>query len=158
MRRPWFVAPVILVLIALAWVGPVAAAGHRPVDPASLSPQPPGDTVCWSTGTAVRCDSIFDASRTNEPEFELPCGVVYATVTDIRTSTRWYQDGLLVRRQVHQTVQGFWTLSPTGADPQVTVVTHTGWGEGYLSRAISRRPWAASRGPTSSCGPTTTAS
>ena len=132
MHRPWFVAPLVLLLLSLTGVAPASAAGQRPVDQATLTPQPPAGAICWSTGTAVRCDSIFDASRTNEPELELPCGVVYATVTDIRFAKRWYDDGLLVRRQVHATAEGFWTLSPTGAAPRVSVVTHTGWGEDYL--------------------------
>ena len=119
------------VLLAASAIS-VGASGHQPVDPATLSPQPPGGAVCWSTGTAVRCDTVFDASYANEPAMDLPCGTVYATATDIRTSIRTYEAGLLVRRQVHVTADGFWTLSPTGAGPKVTFVTHSGFGEDYL--------------------------
>jgi hypothetical protein len=132
MHRSVVVTMVAALVLLVASVVTVAAAGHTPVDPATLSPEPPGGAVCWSTGTAVRCDSTFDASYANEPFLELACGTVYATATDIRWATRWYEQGLLVRRSVHETAEGFWTLSPTGAGPRATVVTHTGWGEDYL--------------------------
>ena len=124
-----FVAAAVLLVLSAAGV---AAAGHTSVDLSTLSPQPPEGSVCWSTGTAVRCDSTFDASYVNEPAGDLPCGTLYATATDIRVATRWYEGGLLVRRAVRQTASGIWTLSPTGVAPVVTFVSHTGWGETYL--------------------------
>ena len=131
MRRSSFsVSVVALATLLLGAASPVVA-GHVAVDPATLSPQPTPGASCWSTGTAVRCEGTFDFSYANEPAFELACGVVYATSQDIRTSIRWYVEGLLVRRAVHQTAIGFWTLSPTGAGPAVSVVAHTGWGETY---------------------------
>lgn len=83
------------------------------------------------SGPWVICSTTFDASVVNEPAFDLPCGTVYATSTDLRQGTRWYADGKLVRRHVVQHASGTWSLSPSGAGPVVTVVSHATWGEIY---------------------------
>lgn len=113
------------------WAGPAAFASNRAVDPNTLTPPPLAGTTCVLNGAEVLCNLTIDVSYTNEPWFEAPCGVVYATGRDVREYTRWYENGLLVRRHVHEDGEASWTLSPTGAGPLLSVITHTNWGETY---------------------------
>ncbi len=108
----------------------IALAGSS-VDPSLLQPPPPPGASCSQNGPWVTCTTTFDGSVLNEPQFELPCGVVYATSTDVRAGRRWYSDGKLVRRHVVQDAAGTWSLSPSGTGPVVSVVSHATWGEVY---------------------------
>jgi len=124
--------------------GPSAFASNVAVDPNTLTPPPVPGTTCTANGAQVLCTLTLDVSFTNEPWFELPCGVVYATGRDVREARRWYEDGLLVRRHVHEDAEATWTLSATGAGPLVSVITHTNWGEVYtvpgdLSSAVGHQ-------------------
>ena len=103
------------------------AMGQGSVDPSTLFPAPPPGATCRTTGQAVRCDTVFDGSVVAEPAFELPCGQVYETSTDVRRGIRWYVDGRLNRRLVFQNAQGSWSLSSTGAAPTVSWVAHASW-------------------------------
>jgi hypothetical protein len=131
MRRSSFSASVIVLAMLLFGASGTVVAGGSSVDGATLTPPAPPGALCWDTGVQVRCDSIVDVSFVNEPAFELPCGLVYATGRDFRWANRWYQDGLLVKRRVHAHGEGTWSLSPVGAGPVLTFVIHTGWGEVY---------------------------
>ena len=103
-----------------------------PVDPALLTPPPPPGATCSNDGRFVICATTFNGSATNELAFELTCGPVYVTSTDVRVGRRWYEDGLLVRRHVVQNASGTWSLSPTGEGPLVSFIAHATWGEVYL--------------------------
>ena len=70
--------PVVGLLIALA-VPAVASAG-QPVDPSTLTPEPPPGAECRATGNGVICDTVFDDSiLTPVPVADLPCGTLYET-------------------------------------------------------------------------------
>ena len=45
---------------------------------------------------------------------------------------RWYQDGLAARRFVSRHFSGYWTLSPTGEGPFVTVTGHSNFWTEWL--------------------------
>jgi hypothetical protein len=59
----------------------------------------------------------------NEPitDFDLPCGTIYETSHYRGDGTRWYVDRLVVRRHVAASLEGTWSLSPTGAGPTVNI-------------------------------------
>lgn len=131
--------------LALAlWTGQAANASTISVDPNTLTPPPLAGTACVLNGAEVLCTLTIDVSYTNEPWFEASCGVVYATGRDVREYTRKYESGLLVRRHVHEDGEASWTLSPAGAGPLLSVITHTNWGEVYpipgdLSSAVGHQ-------------------
>jgi len=74
---------------------------------------------------------VIDFSVEAEPvtDLGLPCGTVYFTATDVRHGLRFYENGLLVRRDVTAPggVSGFISLSPTGEGPHVEIVGHLNW-------------------------------
>jgi hypothetical protein len=108
----------------------VVSAGS-PVDPELLTPPPPPGATCSDDGRLVICATTFNGSATNEMAFELSCGQVYVTSTDVRVGRRWYEEGLLVRRHVVQNAFGTWSLSPTGDGPLVSFVAKATLGEVY---------------------------
>jgi hypothetical protein len=110
--------------IALGAIVPAARAGS-PVDGTILTPPVLPGTPCTANGRWVRCDTSNVTTYVNSPGFELPCGLFYETATDDRHATRWYEDGLLVKRSVQAQYRGTLSLSPTGAGPTVTV--HGDW-------------------------------
>ncbi len=71
--------------------------------------------------TWLRLHEPFDA----EPVLELPCGTLYQTSRDDREGIRWYEDALIVRRFVSRHMSGYWSLSPTGEGPRVTISGHS---------------------------------
>jgi hypothetical protein len=117
----------VLALTLLVLMAPATRAGTPTVDPSTLQPTPPPGASCRHDGRWVICHTVLDAAIENEPVFDLPCGTVYETSTDNRAGIRWYSNGLLVRRRVTAVLDGFWTLSPSGAGPRVTIGAHWNW-------------------------------
>jgi len=105
----------------LIWMAVPAAAGPI-VDPSTLQPPPP-NAVCRADGRQVICDTFFVEDLVNEPiaDFDLPCGTIYETIHFRGDGTRWYVDGKVVRRHVAASLEGTWSLSPTGAGPTVKI-------------------------------------
>ena len=129
-RRGLFLAVSILAILSLA--GPTGAFARDRVDPTSLTPPLEPYRICYQQGPWVNCDTSSVSTITNEPAFDLPCGVVYETSTETRNATRWYRDGLLVERIVQSKVRGTWSLSPTGAGPTVGIAANQSWDENFL--------------------------
>ncbi len=111
---------------------PALAVGSKAVDPAALTPAPllvGAQAECGADGRRILCHTTLALERVNEPVFDLSCGTVYETSTDVRLGTRWYAaaDSVIVERHVRQDVEGTWSLSPDGAGPTVTVAVHANW-------------------------------
>jgi hypothetical protein len=104
-----------------------AQAGQPTVDPSTLQPVPPPGASCRLDGRFVICRTELHQAIAGEPAFDLPCGTVYETSSNDREGIRWYSNGLLVRRRVSATVDGFWTLSPTGDAPRAAISGHWNW-------------------------------
>jgi hypothetical protein len=131
MFRSLAVRALVLASLAIGAFAPAAAA-RSAVDPATLVPPVQPDAACFELGGgSVQCEIYVLLEWQNEPSFELPCGLVYETRSDERFVTRWFEDGLLVRRLVHQRAEGSWSLSPTGEAPLVMFSSDTNWGEVY---------------------------
>src|SRR5215204_479799 len=107
-----------LVGAVLIWMAAPAGAGPI-VDPTALQPEPPPGAVCRADGPWTICQTTFLVDVVNE------------TIFDLREGIRWYLDGKLVKRFVHQNAEGTWSLSPTGAGPAVTVSLHANWRNEY---------------------------
>jgi hypothetical protein len=92
------------------------------VDPSTLIPPPP-NAVCRADGRQVICDTFVDEDAVNEPisDFDLPCGTIYETSHYHGAGTRWYVERLVVKRHVAASLEGTWSLSPTGAGPTVRI-------------------------------------
>jgi hypothetical protein len=105
------------------------AAARTPVDPTTLTPPLKPFRVCWELGPYVQCDTSGNSAESNVPDFESPCGQIYVTSEGKSNSTRWYRDGLIIRRQVEDSDRGFWTLSPTGGAPRVDFMRNNSWNE-----------------------------
>jgi hypothetical protein len=127
-RRPILLA-IVLTISSLGLASGVSA--RTPVDPTSLTPPLKPFRVCWELGPYVQCDTSGVSTTANEPAGELPCGQLYQSATTISNSTRWYQDGLIVRRALQERGTGFWTLSPTGAGPIVEFSIAFSWDEHF---------------------------
>ena len=110
-----FTGGVMIFLAAPAAAGPI-------VDPSTLQPPPP-NAVCREAGGQVICDTFLVEEVVNEPiaDFDLPCGTIYETSHFRGDGTRWYVDGKVVRRHVAASLDGTWSLSPTGAGPTVKI-------------------------------------
>ncbi len=125
-----------LVVVALAGVLAAAAtdafAGTPTVDPSTLQPPPPPGASCRLDGRFVICQTELHERLDAEPILELPCGTLYETARDDREGIRWYEDGLLVRRFVSRHFSGYWTLSPTGEGPRVTISGHSNFWTEWL--------------------------
>jgi hypothetical protein len=118
-------------LITLVWLVVPATAGPL-VDPSTLQPEPPPGAVCRADGQWTICHTGLRYDLVNEPVFDLPCGTVYETSVDIRAGIRWYNgENKLAKRFVTQDAGGSWSLSPTGAGPQVTFTVHDNWWNVY---------------------------
>ena len=111
---------------------PNAAAAAESIDGTTLTPPVIPGTPCLADGRWIRCETGFSASWANEPAFELPCGSVYETATQVRRSTRWYLDRLLVQRNAVDSIRGTWSLSATGAGPSVEIRINDGWHEEFV--------------------------
>jgi hypothetical protein len=122
-RVIWIVIAAAGSMIVLA-AGPAAAGSV--VDPSTLQPPPP-NAVCREDGRQVICDTFLVEEVVNEPiaDFDLPCGTIYETSHFRGDGTRWYVDGKAIRRHVAASLEGTWSLSPTGAGPTVKISGHT---------------------------------
>jgi hypothetical protein len=82
-----------------AWAAVPAAAGPL-VDPSSPRQPPPPGADCRLDGAWIICHTSVDFFPVNEPIFDLPCGTLYETATDIRRGIRWHDNstGMLVTR------------------------------------------------------------
>jgi hypothetical protein len=117
-------AAVVVLVLSSGTVGrttPSASAGEI-VDPNTLTPVPPNAT-CREDGRQIICDTFLVEDLVNEPiaDFDLPCGTIYETSHYRGDGTRWYVDRLVVRRHVAASLEGTWSLSPTGAGPTVKI-------------------------------------
>jgi hypothetical protein len=117
---------VVLAALACAAVVPTALGGPL-VDPAALQPPAPPDSECRADGPVTICHRETLDSWANVPIFQLPCGQLYESAVASTDATRWYRDGLLVRRRVVQHADAVWTLSPTGDAPTVSALTRNNW-------------------------------
>ena len=122
----------VAVVVAIAVFANVSAVDARtPVDPTSLTPPLKPFRVCWQLGPTVQCDTSGDIVNPWEATDELPCGQLYQTSREVSNSTRYYQDGLIVRRAVQERDRGAWSLSPTGAGPIVAFSVDSSWDEHF---------------------------
>ena len=126
--RPILVA--ILVAIAVL-TGAAPASARTLVDPTSLTPPLKPFRVCYELGPYVQCDTSGDSTYENQEVGDFGCGETYESAEDVSNSTRWYQDGLIVRRAVQERSRGFWSLSPTGAAPVVEFQRDFSWDEHF---------------------------
>ena len=113
-------------LAAIAFTVPAAPAfAGAIVDPNTLQPVPPNAT-CRDDGPQIICDTYVEEIAVNEPnpDFPLPCGTIYETSYYRGDGTRWYVDRLAVRRHVASSLNGTWSLSPTGDGPTVDISGH----------------------------------
>jgi hypothetical protein len=108
-------------MAAVSWTS-TASAGAL-VDPTTLQPVPP-NAVCRADGPQVICDTFVDETLVNEPVFDLTCGTVYETSSYHGAGTRYYVGGLLVKRHVAASLDGAWSLSPTGAGTKLNLSAH----------------------------------
>ena len=110
-------------------LSPAVAIAGQPVDPSTLTPEPPPGARCQSAGNQVICDTQLDESiLTPTAVGDLPCGTLYETKSDVRQGTRWYDaEGLLVERHVTQQLRGTWSLSPDMSAPIVLIAAHANW-------------------------------
>ncbi len=123
MKRATLLLAAMLAAVLLLACG-AALAAPKSVDPDTLTPPPPPGAECKQTGQYVICQTFFDESWANEPDFELSCGTVYSTGSEHAEGIRWYSDGLLVRRFFRVTGEGTLSLSPTGEGPTVRSSSH----------------------------------
>jgi hypothetical protein len=122
MRGLRHLRPVAIGFAAVAIAGsivPSAALARTLVDPTTLTPPLNPSRICYQLGRDVECDFRGVTITNNEARDELPCGRLYETGKHVNNATRWYQDGLLVRRAVQEQEAGTWSLSPTGEGPSV---------------------------------------
>ncbi len=111
---------------------PAFAPGSKVVDPATLTPAPRlvgAEAECRADGRWILCHTSLVLELVNEPVFDLPCGTVYETSSDVRHGTRWYNasDRVIVKRHVTEDLEGTWSLSPEGAGPTVAINVHGNW-------------------------------
>jgi hypothetical protein len=124
-------ATVAMVVVIAALTNVAGVSARTPVDPTSLTPPLKPFRVCWQLGPNVQCDTSGDVVNPWEATDELPCGQLYRTSHDVSNSTRWYQNGLIVRRAVQERDRGSWSLSPTGSGPTVEFSVDSSWDEHF---------------------------
>ena len=121
-RRPiGFLAAMILTL-ALA---PAAMAG-TPVDPSSLNPVPPDFYSCQADGVNTICRGSFEDAIVGGDNGPICGDQHFYEFTAISVdAVRFYDANKdLVRRIGHESLSGFFSLSPTGESPTIDVVGH----------------------------------
>src|SRR5262249_49776460 len=131
-----------------AAIAPLSVTAHAAaaptVDPSTLIPPPPPGAVCRADGPSVVCHTGLVFDSVNVPiDFGLPCGVVYETSTDVRPGIRWYEpsSGTIAMRFVRQDLGGTWSLSPTGAQPRVTISAHANWSNDVFPDPADEETW-----------------
>ncbi len=127
-RRPIFLA----ILLTISSLGLGSGVSARTlVDPTSLTPPLKPFRICYQQGPTVVCDTSGDVTYENRETDVAPCGMIYQSAHEISNSTRFYQDGLLVRRAVQEQITGTWSLSPTGAGPTVAWAVDDSWDDHF---------------------------
>ena len=126
--RPIFVA-IVLAISSLA--GATGVSARTLVDPTTLIPPLKPFRICYQLGPYVQCDTSGETFSPYEATDVLPCGQVYESSTNVSNSTRWYQDGLIIRRAVQERDRGTWSLSPTGDGPTVEFRKDGSWDEHF---------------------------
>jgi hypothetical protein len=127
--RPLRAFAVLGIVLLSAFASAGTASARTLVDPTTLTPPLKPFRVCYELGPYVQCDTSGVGTVENEPTDDSPCGQIYETHLEQGNSTRWYQDGLLIRRQVQNHVDGTWSLSPTGDGPTVAFARDASWDE-----------------------------
>jgi hypothetical protein len=132
-RASWLVLAATTLAIAMLGSAGIASAAQVQVDPTSLTPPLQPYRVCYLDGQSIRCDTSGTTTLANVPVFDLPCGTVYETGTDVRRAVRYYNlDKLLVERNAEEEYNGMWTLSPTGGGLSVQLRANDGWHEHFV--------------------------
>jgi hypothetical protein len=125
-------ALLVAVTLSIACLGLAAGADARSsVDPTTLTPPLKPFRVCWQLGPTVQCDTSGDVTYANRETDLAPCGLLYQSAHEVSNSTRYYQDGLIVRRAVQEQITGFLTLSPTGDGPRVEFAVDDSWDDHF---------------------------
>jgi hypothetical protein len=125
-------ALLVTVAVGIACLGVATGAEARnSVDPTTLTPPLKAFRVCWELGPNVQCDTSGDVTYANRETDLAPCGLLYQSAHEVSNSTRYYEDGLLVRRAVQEQIKGFLTLSPTGDGPRVEFDVNDSWDDHF---------------------------
>ena len=126
------IAATVFAGVAIISTAMPASAGSS-VDPETLIPVPPPGASCDLDGNQIICHTTFVESDENNGFADLPCGTLYETATSNRWGIRTYHtsDRKLVTRRVFEDLSGFWSLSPTGEGPVVSISAHDGWVDQY---------------------------
>jgi hypothetical protein len=109
-------------------LAPSALAGS-PVDPTTLNPVPPDIYTCQADGPNTICRASFEDTIEGGDIGRL-CGNqhVFEWTTSSVDVVRYYDaDRNLVRRTGRASLSGFFSLSPTGAEPTIDVIGHWNW-------------------------------
>src|SRR3954464_9461964 len=104
--RPLRAIVVLGIVIVAALPNAVGASARTLVDPTTLTPPLKPNRICYQLGPTVQCDTSGDVTNENVEADELPCGLLYGSSHEVSNSTRFYQDGLLVRRAVQEQIKG----------------------------------------------------
>src|SRR3954464_13688905 len=108
--RPLRAIAVLGIVIVTAFATAGGASARTLVDPTTLTPPLKPFRICYELGPYVQCDTSGDVFTESEATDVATCGQIYESAEFKSHSTRWYQDGLIIRRQVQDSVRGFWTL------------------------------------------------
>jgi hypothetical protein len=123
-RRPLgFIAAMSLAL-ALA---PAATAGTK-VDPTTLNPIPPDFYSCQADGPNTTCRATVEGAF--EGDNGPICGDQHffeSTTSTIDAVRDYDADDNLVRLTGHESIVGFFSLSPVGDPPRIDVIAHVNW-------------------------------
>ena len=109
-------------------VVPSAMAGSA-VDPTTLNPVPPEAYTCQADGPNTICRASFEDTIEGGDIGRL-CGdqSIREWTTSIANVTRYYDaDRNLIRRAGRASLSGFFSLSPSGAEPTIEVISHSNW-------------------------------
>jgi hypothetical protein len=129
LKRQIAVTAIAVIVASLGFASSAAARSY--VDPTTLTPPLKPFRVCWQLGPTVQCDTSGEETYENRETDVLPCGQIYESAHGSSNSTRYYQDGLLVRRAVQEEYRGSWSLSPTGAEPTVEYAQNNSWDDHF---------------------------
>jgi hypothetical protein len=129
LKRRIAVTAITVIVASLGFVSSAAARSY--VDPTTLTPPLKPFRVCWQLGPTVQCDTSGEDSYENVDTDVLPCGQLYESAHGTSNSTRYYENGLLVRRAVQEEYRGSWSLSPTGAGPTVEYAENDSWDDHF---------------------------